>query len=184
MSCRLPRLIVSGRGGSMPAPSVRPGRPVGQRRACQVRGMRLFPIPQGLGDRRNHVGRVVNPCVPFRRNLRRLDISPVQHPSAPAAPAHGATFLEIPVTVPISTDRLAATPGKQRSPEGFPPPPGKKVQNSHRTVATVDLTGSGHDLEPAVCRCGLLHQPPGSSSPSTNDRPAATDARYPQAHQI
>src|SRR6185437_27993 len=114
VSARRPGLVIAGRPGPVPAAEDRPGRAIGARGPGQVRLVRLFPfIPLAIG--RHRVGRVMQPGVPFRRNLGPLGLAPVDYPAPLAAPASSpglqlsaALHPVIAVAIRIAADQLAA----------------------------------------------------------------------------
>src|SRR6185437_11172350 len=102
------------------------------RRPGLVRDVRFFPLTGNVvGFRRRHVGDVVDPAVPARRNPRRLGIAVIDHP-APLEmqrrvdlPALGAI---IAVALLVLADELAEPPGPQLRAEGLAVPPREELE--------------------------------------------------------
>src|SRR6185312_11807625 len=150
---RAPRLVVARRRRALPAAQHRAGRPVGERRAAEVRQMLLLPgIVRPLARARRRVDRVMQPGMPLRRHSRGLGLAVVEHPAALAA-RHAAPFDEGPaapfpiiaVAELVGADQLSPPPCEQPRPDAHlapadlepRPPPCHAGQRSARTIAPV-----------------------------------------------
>jgi len=114
---RRPRFVIAGRRGPIAAQVITAGRPVAQRRAGQVRLMRLLPsLADPLRDWR--VCRVVQPAMPFRRDGAGLRHRRIHHPAPHPMPGAAALFLEIAVADGIPAHRAATEIGENAGGEG------------------------------------------------------------------
>src|SRR5205085_6303917 len=111
---RAPRPIIAGGARAAALGERRARRPVGGRRAGEVRPVRLLPGARrvGLAGRRQ-VDRVMQPAVPARRHGRGLGIAIVDHPAALETEGLvdlAAAGAVIAVAVLILADELAIEP--------------------------------------------------------------------------
>src|SRR5690606_29694511 len=157
---RLPRLVVAGRNRAASLRQDAALRPIGLRRAGQVRPVRLLPFARRVVDQRLVMG-VVQPAVPVRRHPGGLHQAVVDHPAPPAAPLAIVAVAEL-----VLADELALPPRVHPGAERLAVPPGEDLQQKL--------------LHALRCRLDLA---PGSLSPDGGDygrtgqsRPDATCA--------
>src|SRR6185312_16374631 len=79
---RRPGLVIAGRARAAALREGRTGRPIGERRAGQIRPVRLLPFPWRIAFlSRRYVDGVMHPAMPGRRDGRGLGIAVVDDPA-------------------------------------------------------------------------------------------------------
>src|SRR6202158_4267586 len=129
---RLPGFVIAGGGRAAAGFERRARRPVGVRRAGEIRPVRLLPLARLvvlLG--RRHVDGVVQPAVPRRRHARGLGDAAIDHPAPLEAEARidlAAARAVVAVAEFVLADELAVEPSPQLRTEGLAVPPGEKAE--------------------------------------------------------
>lgn len=90
------------------------GRPVSMIGTGKVRQMLLLPrLARRITGRRDGIGRVVQPAMPFGRNARGFGNAVVDHPALAPQPWNGALVEVVTIALAIRADEFATHLGEE-----------------------------------------------------------------------